>query len=224
MPDYVLFIVGALYTSRIVYLARARGVNVILALVITVLATAVCTWSAFVLTADFSSEGLALLIRIFGVVLGPTLVFLALRKMAPREGARGEAYLNIEFDCPECGNSLSFDRSRRGLTADCIHCGEIVRIPNDEPTKSPKRRKPRGNPSDVVVLRNFTTEHLAMRAQALLEQAGIDSSVANNAAGSALTFLPENSGADLMIELKDWDEALRLLNEDRGDNVDPNEA
>ncbi len=219
MPLYVLFILAIAFTIRTRYVAKSKGLNPTPWIVAGLASAVVMSVASKYLTGLLEIGTWPTVSEIISTLLGPIVVLIMLHTRQEREGAPGKKYFSVVFNCPECKEEVSFPRSRRGLAADCPECGEVLRVPNDEAIKQKSRVKPRGNPDDVVVLRNFTTEHLAGRAQDLLEQAGIESSIASNTAGSTLTFLPENYGADLKIELKDWDKALRILEEDDADGA-----
>lgn len=224
MPLYVLFILAIVFTLRVRMVAKSKGISPTPWIIGGLASAVVMSIASKYLTGLLEIDTWPTVSEIISTLLGPLVALIMLHTRQEREGAPGKQYFSIVFNCPECKSEVTFPRSRRGLAADCPECGEVLRVPNDEAIKQKSRVKPRGNPGDVVVLRNFTTEHLAARAQDLLEQAGIESSVASNTAGSALTFLPENYGADLKIELKDWDRALNILEEDDNNNAEKTDA
>ena len=41
--------------------------------------------------------------------------------------------MNIEFKCPQCGQSVAADESSRGQVAECPHCGKGIVVPHGKP-------------------------------------------------------------------------------------------
>lgn len=75
--------------------------------------------------------------------IGIPLLTLGLAAILPtKAGAPGKAWRKITFPCPDCGETLSFNRELEGLVRECPKCDEIVTVQNspDSSQASPGKR------------------------------------------------------------------------------------
>lgn len=196
----VLFLVPAYY------LAKSKGYNV-----------------AFILVASgVLSAGVPLTLSSLEITdtipwVNITFPFLSLGivwLLPEKEGAPGKTYLKITFQCPECREEVTFDRSKEGKADLCPTCGEIVTVPLDEfspkPT-TPKRDKPTIS-SGSVCYASFGDEMVAFQLQALFEDHGIESEVIGGTGGGSLPQLSGSQGFKISIDIDDWDKAVGIEN------------
>ena len=79
------------------------------------------------ITLEIESDTMELLIPVG--TLGIPLLTLGLAAILPtRPGAPGKAWMKITFPCPDCGETISFNRELEGLTRQCPKCDEIVTV------------------------------------------------------------------------------------------------
>ncbi len=149
-----------------------------------------------------------------GFVLGGAFVWWIVfdKKAAP--GAPGAGYLDIDFSCPDCGQAVSFSRRKRGLVKNCPHCGELLQVPDDTKVSSGVSlpSKPQGNdPTEWVHLRTFQQQYLADLSKDILQDAGIEVTLSADDAGGTVPFLQGSTGVRLRVQLRNWDEAQKIL-------------
>lgn len=196
----VIFLVPAYY------LAKSKGYNVVIILV----------------ASGILSMGFPLILNILDIsdtvpLADITFPFLSLGivwLLPKKAGAPGKAYLKITFQCPECREEVTFDRSEEGKAELCPKCGEIVTVPLDEfsPKPTTHRKEKPDAVSGAVCFTSFGDEMSALQLQAVLEDHGIESEVISGIGGGSLPQLGGTEGFKIAIDIDDWDKAVEIEN------------
>ena len=142
----------------------------------------------------------------------PLIVLAVVWLLPARKGAPGKTYLKITFQCPECHQPIVFGREREGCAELCPKCGEIVTVPRDQFSPKPSSRsKTRPHASDgEVCFEDFIRQEDAIRLQTLLEANGIACRVVGNDAGGVMGQVCVWQDFKVVIDARDWDEAVRI--------------
>lgn len=132
--------------------------------------------------------------------------------LRPKPGAPGKAYLKITFECPECGETLSFPRHRAGAGELCPECGDVIHVP-DEDRESSQDTRIRTKPSKTqgeVCFNSFGRPEPAYQWIAILQDKGVQARLASDSAGGALPHIGNTEGHRVMINAQQWDEAVEI--------------
>jgi predicted RNA-binding Zn-ribbon protein involved in translation (DUF1610 family) len=199
--------IAVLFLVPIYYIAKSKGYN----------ATWVCVVSAALGAAvplAFQVLGRPLLFPVLDFTPS-LLVLIVVWLIPPREGAPGKAYLKISFLCPECGESIVFPREREGTADLCPKCGELIRIPEDEhsPDHSQQNRTRPTASHGVVCFESFGRPEPAQVLAAILSDNGVAATVSGDSGGGVLPQVGNTQGHRVMIDVTQWDEAVRIEKE-----------
>ena len=145
----------------------------------------------------------------------PAFSLLLVALLKARKGAPGKSYLKITFSCPECGKTVSFPRHREGVAELCPECGELIRVPEDD--HSPKssacdRRKPAVAQGEVC-FESFGRFEPANLLVAILNDNGIEAHVSGDDGGGMLPQIGNTQGYRVMLDVSQWDEAVKIERE-----------
>lgn len=199
-----MILISILFIVPVYYLAKSKGYSGAV-FGITAAALAFVCW--FPLPVAIPALGILELIL-------PATVLLIVALLPKRQGAPGKEYLKITMQCPECLETIEFDREREGMAELCPKCGEIIRVPTDQ--WSPKsveaaRRKPVVTSGEVCFDR-FGQRAAAYEIQTILTSNGISSRVIENDAGGSLPLIAI-AQYPLMIDIADWDKVSQIEKE-----------
>jgi hypothetical protein len=152
-----------------------------------------------------------------GILVPPALALLVVILLPEKEGAPGRAYLRHIFQCPECGQSVSFKRGREGLVDLCPKCGELITVPVDEgeareiEVRDEPMRPTVSDGADLVAVRNYQARPYAELALGTLETAGITGILQSDDGGAVMPNLSVEYR--LLVASTDLDKADRVLGE-----------
>lgn len=116
----------------------------------------------------------------------------------------------LEFNCPECGKSVTFRKSKEGASVLCPECNEIIRVPGG---KEPERIAPEAD-SGLVCLDSFALEMPAMNLKRVLEANGIAVEMRGATESGVLGGIAAPSGFRVLIDAADWERAVAASAED----------
>jgi len=156
----------------------------------------------------------SVVLGLFGFIL-PAIGLGILYLLPGKSGAPGNAYLKITFACPECGKTISFPRDREGAAELCPACGELIRVLTDEHSPEPSqrdRRKPQVAEGEVC-FESFARQEPAHVLVAILSENGVRARMAADDGGGFAGFIGSAEGYRVLINVEDWDEAVRIEKE-----------
>ncbi|MDP6491528.1 MAG: zinc ribbon domain-containing protein [Kiritimatiellia bacterium] len=167
----------------------------------------------------FAALGLFLDAAWYGVsVIPPACLFAVARLIPACSGAPGEALIQIEFHCPECGKSVRFPRSAEGRAVLCPECGELVRVEDENalPQSDEAVAIDRGDAEasgEFATVGKYLNSAQAELARQKLAAAGVAAFLPDSTASHAYPVLEWASGGSrLMVNTVDRDRALDILN------------
>ncbi|MBT3295183.1 MAG: hypothetical protein HN919_07560 [Verrucomicrobia bacterium] len=173
---------------------------------------------AAVLYLVFAALGLSLDVAWFGVsVILPVCLFVVAMLIPARTGAPGKALLQVEFHCPECGQSVRFSRSAEGRAVFCPECGELIRVEDENALPQPDQAVAidRGDAEasgDFATVGQYLNSAQAELARQKLAAAGVAAFLPDSTANYAYPVLEWASGGSrLMVNTVDRDRALGIL-------------
>ena len=192
----ILFIAPAFYRLR------AKGYPAVPFIIVTIMLS---------ISAPFVGVPMAVAIT----PLAPIALFILSLLLPKRDSAPGKEYLHIIFNCPECGESITFPRDQEGRAVLCAKCEKLITVPSESGITEPHyegvaQDKKSG---DFVTITRFLNSEQADLASQQLESAGISTLLPDSATCHIYPGVGwAGGGSRLMVASTDLDDALAILN------------
>jgi len=147
-------------------------------------------------------------------LLSPVSVWILSRWLPDVPGAPGRDYLNVQAECPHCGEPVSFPRKEQGNAALCPACSEMMDVPHEEGEDRPRhkvstRRTSKG--AWITLFQNLNPSIVELQRMRL-DAAGIPSFEADACTACADPVLAwAGGGVRLMVQEEDLAQAQALF-------------
>ena len=210
---------AVLFLLPIYYIAKSKGFNAFKVCIICGL----LGLSAAFLPYLFENAEDRFPIPVIDCTAGMVALFVVWLLPA-RKGAPGKAYLRIECECPACHANVTFRRQEEGKAVLCPKCKEIMTVPTDQysPASSASKRDRPAVSAGPVCFDSFGNEIAAFEVKAVLDGSGIAAEIIEGTGGGILTQIGMEQGFKVMIDAKDWDRAVEIVEQAEA-HVEPSE-
>ena len=206
-----LMMITVLFLMPAYYVGKSKGLH--MAWLIGIALAAV--FGLVLVAAVFLEDGLLLGNLAFFVA---PLFLLLVWLLPARKGAPGKAYLKITFDCPECGESVTFPRHREGVAVSCPKCAEIITVKEDGYSPVHEALKIERRPettSGLVTLVIFGNPHAADILRGMLAAADVHAVVFQDNGGGTMPQINQMSGFRVNVDAGNWDAAVAVAEDYR---------
>ena len=200
---------AVIFVSPAFYRLKAKGYGTRGAVLVTVGLTVLL----FAVGGSYNANG-----WVAGLLL-PAALFVLSLLLPVRPGAPGTAYLKISFPCPECGETVDFDRDAERRAVLCPACHELIRVPagEDAPVTPAQDLKsapvPVNGERDFVTIGKYLLADQAEMGRERLHAAGIPAFLPDGNTGHVHPGLEwAAGGARLMVPVAYEAEARAMLN------------